>query len=77
MHFFALLLYAKFSVLLGFYFGFRIGVVSQKARDFLASIAYMNAIGCENPYYDPQIGAFHVEAPQFINDNEVRLLERN
>ena len=47
-------------------------MVSEKARDLLASIAYMNAVGCENPYYNPQIATFHVQAPTVLKENEVR-----
>ena len=57
---------------LGFYFGFRVGVVSKTAKNLMSSILHMHVIGCRS--YDSQVELFNVEAPKHLNPDEVSTL---
>ena len=56
-------------MILGFYFGFRCGVVSKTAKDLLSSTLFMHVIGCRS--YNSEVSIFNIEAPRHLKSNEV------
>ena len=68
-------LYLLVVVLQGFYFGFRCGVVSEKARNYVSSLPFMNAICCDAGSLNStsSISVYQVPAPQHLKSNEVLL----
>jgi len=57
---------------IGFYFGFRCGVVSEKARNYVSSLPFMNAVCCQNNA-ESSISLYQVPAPQHLKSNEVMI----
>ena len=57
------------KLILGFYFGFRCGVVSKTAKDLLSSTLFMHVIGCRS--YNSEVSIFNMEAPRHLKPNEV------